>query len=366
MKAFTGLALLCLVFSVSPTPAGEEADGRPESVASVSADELVRVSTAHLARLRREAAKRVGSLSGRGPESGALVGAIRAETDPAAREAQWSAWLDRLAGSGVVQPHQVQALVELKTRAPVVGIPHHEFPSRTMPAFAVAARAEVLLARHARASRARKLARRPGELAEALESVPGSPAFEAGLEALHLVSPALLANLVDPYRQHAPFSAAASRILLEAAEAAPEQLHLLPEIIRLGDAGTARRALRLAIDRGLPQLGGIADAALSRRELGGLSLIAARQSGMHPDRFCWPLLGDPSFGADAARMLAAESDRLTEEISARVAEASGLARLRMLLALRMRDTEASRALLAELAEAPWLTEQQRREVRSWR
>lgn len=366
MKALIGLGLLCLVFSISPTGASEEARGRPEAVLSIQARELVRVSAADHALLRHAAVQRIRALSGQGPESVVLVDAIQAEIDPVAREAQWSAWLDALAASGALQPHEIRTLVALKTSAPVVGIPHHEFPSRTMPAFAVAARAAVLLARHARSNRARDLAVRPDELIEALESDPGSPAFQSGLQALEFVSPVLLANVVEIHRQRMPISASVSKILLKAYETAPDQLELLPDIIRFGDARTARRALQVAIDRRLPQLDDIAEAALARSELGGLALIAARQSGMHPDRFCWPMLGDPSLGADAARMLAAESDWLLEEISARVADASGLARLRMLLALRMRDSQASRAMLTEMAEAPWLSEQQRREVRSWR
>ena len=325
----------------------------------------VTISVVEHARLMHRAGLRVRSLGSREQDSRVLIEAIRAEPDRAAREAQWSAWLDGLAAAGELEPPEVEALIELEESTPVVAIPHHEFPSRSMPAFALAGRASALLARQARSSRARELAASPADLSRALEAAPDTSAHAAGLDALEFVAPALLDSIVDGLRTGRHSDPVVARVLLRAAEIAPAHAVLLAEVVRRGDVPTARRALVLAMDRGDANMPEIAETALARSELGGLALAAARQAGMHPDRFCWALLGDPSFGADAARMLAAESDRLIEEISVRVADASGLARLRMLLALRIRDSEASRAMLAELAEAPWLSEQQRREVRSW-
>lgn len=326
---------------------------------------LARISSEDHQRLMREAGLRVRSLAGRQLASDALINAIRSEVDAAAREAQWSAWIDSFAAADELQPRDLEALAALRKSTPIVGIPHHEFPSRTVPAFAVAARAAVLLARHARLSRSRELADRNDELANSLKAPLGSPAFVAGLDALGFVSAESLAGIVEKFRKHERNGLAAARILLKAAEVDSNYWALLPEIVRRGDAATGRRALRLALDLGAPQLPDIAGVALARAELGGLALVAARRSGMHPDEFCWTLLGDPVLGADAARMLAAESNRLFEEISARIEEAPALARLRMLLALRLHGTDASHAMLAELVEATWLSEQQRREVRSW-
>jgi len=365
MRKIAGFVLLCMLFSTSPTWADDKPGSRVDMRESETARSLVRVSVMDHARLMHDAGLRVRFLARRGPDSGALVDAIWGEPDPAAREAQWSAWLDHLAVSGGLRPVEIQALAALEETTPVVGIPHHEFPSRTMPAFALAARSGVLLARNAQLSHARKLAARPGELTEALEADVDSPAFASGLQALEFISPELLADVVAMSREGSRLTPAAARILLKAAEVAPEQSVLLSEVVRRGDAATARRALRLALERAGPQLPEIAAIGLARGEIGGLALTAARQSGMHPDAFCWALLGDPALGADAARLLAQESGRLLTEISARVDRAEPLARLRMLLALRLRGTDASREMLSGLVEAPWLSAQQRREIRSW-
>jgi len=362
MKDFSVLLLLGLLCAGPLTWAGEPGGMRGEN----ASPELARVSMTEYARLRRDAGLRIDSLARRVPDAGALIDAIRTEVDPASREAQWNAWLHTVALSDELKPLELQALAELAQSTPTVGIPHHEFPSRTMPAFGLPARARALLTRHAQLGRARDLAGDPDALAAALGADVGSPRFEAGLRALELLSPSSLADIVEAHLNRASGADAESMILLRAAELEPGNGALLADVVRRGDARTARRALVLAMDRSVTALPEIAAAALARGELGGLALAAARQSGMHPDDFCWSLLGDSSLGADAARMLAESSDRLLPEISARLADASGLARLRMLLALRMRDSEASRAMLAELAEAAWLSEQQRREVRSWR
>lgn len=365
MRNSLGSALLCLLLWPPSSLAEDETGSRERE--SETGPALVRVSMMDHARLIQDAELRIRFLVGRGLDSGALFDAIRAEPEPAAREAQWSEWLDSLAvsGAGGLLPMEVQTLAALEKASPVVGIPHHEFPSRTIPAFTLAARAAALLARSARLSRAQGLAARPNALAGALKAEIGSPAFGAGLQALELVSPKLLASLVKMQSDGSSYAPSTARIMLKAAEVAPEHFELLPGVVRRGDVVTARRALRLAMDRGTPYLREMAAVALTRGELGGLGLAAARQSGMHPDDFCWKLLGDPALGADAARMLAQESNRLLAEISARVDGADALARLRMLLALRLRATNASREMLTELVEAPWLSAQQRREVLSW-
>ena len=365
MKGFAESVLIGLLLSVSSAWAEGPIDDHNNQLVSAAAPVLVRISPADHDRLRIEAARQIRSLTGRGVASGSIIDSIRAEADPVAREARWSAWLDALASSDRLQAREVQALAELENSAPVAGVPHHDFPSRTVPAFALAPRAAVLLARHALSSRAYELAARPGPLIEALDSKVNSSAFAAGLQALAFVSPTLLAEVVEMHRQRKPLATGSSRILLKAAEVAPEYQNLLPAIIGHGDTTTARRALRLAIDRASPQLQAVAAAALARGELGGLALTAATQAGMHPDRFCWALLEDPALGADAARMLAEQSERLLEEIAARIDDASPLARLRMLLALRLRGSENARSMLGELARASWLSEQQRGEVLSW-
>lgn len=366
MKAIAAALLLALLTCVSPGQAIPHAGEPTTALASSDAAPPIRVSPAVLARIVQDAAVRMRSLADRATGAEALIDAIATETDPAAREAQWSAWLDTLARtSSEYGPVVLERLAVLADSAPVVGIPHHEFPSRTMPAFSVAGRADALLARHDRLNRARRLAASPEELARALEADAGSPRFDSGLDALALVSPELLSGVVETARRNGIRSGAAARIALAAAKVDSDYSELLPQVVERGETAVAIDAIRLAMDRSVPELREIAVVALGRPELGGLSLAAARQAGMHPDDYCWALLGDLAVGADAARLLAQHSVRLTHTIASRVDKSPPLARLRMLLALRLRDSDAARGLLGELADAPWISEQQRREVRSW-
>lgn len=365
MNKFVALALFALLISISPARAFDLSDGRSVAGPSIPTSGLIQVSGAEHARLRHEAAQQVRSLAARGSDAGALIDAIDAELDPIAREAQWSEWLDLLAASSELQAIEVAALAELEKTLPVAGIPHHEFPARSVTAYALAERASVLLARHARKARARDLAATPDELSTVLDSDPASSAFAAGLEAMERIAPESLARLVETRMARTTLSRAASTVLLKAAEINPDHRGLLIDIVDRGNVATARQALLMAATRDVPELREIAAVALGRSEIGGLALTIARQSRLHPDDFCWTLLGDPALGADAARMLADDSSRLLAEVSLRIHGAPELARLRMLLALRLRGSEASHGLLSTLAESPWLTEQQRREVRSW-
>lgn len=361
MKDHAVLLLLGLWCFGPMAGAGEDVGVPVESTSPA----LVRVSAAEYARLRREAAQRIDLLDRQASDAGGLIGEIGSELEPASREAQWSAWLRSVGLSDSLAPLELEALAALRQSTPVVGIPHHEFPSRTVPAFDLPARAAALLTRHQQSSRARDLAGKPDELDAALTAGVGSQRFADGLQALEFLPAESLADVVEAQLEQSSWTRAESMVLAKAAELDPENGTLLTEVVRRGDVRTARRALVLAMYRGIPELPEIAAAALARGQLGGLALTAAAQSGMHPDDFCWSLLGDPSLGADAARMLAESSDRLISEISARIQGTAGPARLRMLLALRLRGSHASRRMLGDLVEAPWLSEQQRLEIRAW-
>lgn len=348
-----GLAL-CALAAIATVAFGQEPRAR---LVSVSAHDYVQLAAA--------AKQRVATMAGRGEAPAALVDAIRAEPDSVAREAQWSAWLDSLKAAKLLAPVEIEALQTLADHSPVAGIAHHEFPSRTVPAFQVADRAQVLMARDTVRRRAGELADSPERLMAALDDGPGSQAFAAGLLALEIASSATLSEVVSSYRSGQPMPAGDAQVLLKVAKTDAAFLDLLPEIIAFGDLASARSAVRVAVDLRVETLPEAAAKALDRPELGGLALTAAQHAGMHPDRYCWGLLEDPSLGADAARLLAADSAELVDKIRLRVDSASRPARMRMLLALKLRDSDEARALLAELAGAPWLTDQQRREVRAW-
>lgn len=315
--------------------------------------------------LDRAARDRLATISGQDRSPVAVIDSIRTVEDPLAREAQWNAWLDSLSAATLLDPAQIRALEGLADLSPVLGIPHHEFPTRTVPAYQVADRAGVLLARDAARRRAGELARSPKALMSALDGQRDSQEFSDGLMALEQVTPQTLSDVVAEYRQAISLRPTAARVLLKAAQTNPALASLLVRVVASGDPETARRAIRFGLDRRVEIMPEIAMEALARPELGGLALRAAEQAGMDVDTFCWDLLDDPSLGADAARLLAARSENLIEEIRRSIGSASSLARVRMLLALKFRNSQEARELLTELVEAPWLTDQQKQEVRSW-
>lgn len=346
--------VLCALAAIATAGFGQKPQAR---LMSVSEHDYVELTAA--------AKQRVATLTGRGAAPAALIDAIRAVPDSLAREAQWSAWLDSRKSAQRLDPVEIETLEMLADHSPLVGIAHHEFPSRTVPAFQVADRARVLLARDAARHRAGELTELPEQLMAALDAGPGSQEFATGLLALEVASSATLSDVVSRYRSGQPMPAGDAQVLLKVAKTDAAFMDLLPEIIEFGDLASARNAIRLAMDRRVEMLPEVAAKALDRSALGGPALTAAQRAGMHPDHYCWGLLDDPSLGADAARLLAAHSAELIDKIRDRVDSASRPARMRMLLALKLRDSEQARELLAELAGAPWLTDQQRREVRAW-
>ncbi|MEX2499201.1 MAG: hypothetical protein WD397_10045 [Wenzhouxiangellaceae bacterium] len=353
MKRFIPVAL-CALAAIAT--AGFEQEPRARLV-SVSEHDYVELTAA--------AKQRVATMAGRGEAPATVINAIRAVPDSLAREAQWSAWLDSLKAAHLLDPVEIETLETLAGHSAQVGIPHHEFPSRTVPAFQVANRAQVLMARDTARRRAVELADSPEQLTAALDDGPGSQEFATGLLALEIASSATLSEVVSRYRFGQPAQAGDAQVVLKVAKTDAAFMYLLPEIIEFGDVASARNAIRVAVDGRVAMLPEVAAKALDRPELGGLALTAAQRAGMHPDRFCWGLLDNPSLGADAARLLAAHSAELIDEVRHRVESASRPARMRMLLALKLRDSEEARELLAELAGASWLTDQQRREVRAW-
>lgn len=353
MNRFVLLTSLALVISAS---------------AGFSQDKQARLIVAPLhgySELDRTARDRLEAVSRPGGSPAAVIDSIRAVEEPPAREAQWNAWLDSLNAVKLLAPVQLQALEDLADHSPVLGIPHHEFPTRTVPAYQVADRARVLLARNAARRRAGHLAGSPQALALALEAPPESREFSDGLLALEQASDQTLSSVVAGNLQTVSLRPATAGVLLRAVQIDPAYEYLLPQVIAHGDTETARRAIRFGLARRAEVMPEIALEALARPELGGLALQAARQAGMEADTFCWDLLDDASLGADAARLLAADSEKLIEEIRRRIGSASSTARVRMLLALKFRSSQEARALLTELVEAPWLSDQQKREVRAW-
>lgn len=290
---------------------------------------------------------------------------IDQEENPGLREAMWSQWLDRLARARSIGESEIRVLRGLVEMRPIVMTGHHEMPNVQWPAFRVASRARAALKRHEAAVRATELAADRQALAAALRTGAGAGVDRRALQpALRAAPAAWRRSLAAEFAARAEDPAAADAVIaLFGVDSS-----LGGELVRvIADAppGRARRALRVAIRERPENFGTIADAALRRPEIGGLVIEAKRAAGSDVDAFCWPLLSHRQLGGDAARALAEDSQRLEETIRREFDAAARDARLRMLLALKLRGTRSSLRLLAELADSSSLTEQQRREVAEW-
>ncbi|MGK7294915.1 MAG: hypothetical protein ACNS61_03685 [Candidatus Wenzhouxiangella sp. M2_3B_020] len=294
-----------------------------------------------------------------------LHDAIRDEEDPRLREAMWSQWLDRLARAQTIDESEARALRELVDMRPVVMTGHHEARDLRWPAFRVASRARAMLARRRAAATGAELAADPQALRVALRTGPNAGIPPRALQSALRDAPApWRRGLAAEFAARADEPRAADAVIALFGVDASLGLELA-RVVAVAPSRQARRALRAAIRERPENFGAIAEAALLRPDIGGLVIEAKRAAGSAVDAFCWPLLSHPHLGGDAARALADDSQRLEQTIRAEFDGAARDSRLRMLLALKLRDTERSLRLLSELADSPSLTEQQRREVAAW-
>lgn len=284
---------------------------------------------------------------------------------PALAEAVWSRWLDRVAAAPVLLDTERAALERLVDRAPVSWIEHHEAGLHAMPAFAVAERARALLDFDRRWRAAAALLDRPDRLIRAITASVAAEAveFEVIELALQQAGPGMRAALIRQLPFAAP-SVARDRALLQLARL-ERAGQLLPALVADSTPWIAQQALIEAMEQGGSALVDAAAQAAARPELGGLAVEAHVRAGGALERL-WDWLGDPDFGADAARVLAAEDALLVDRVRARIERAAPLARLRMLLALRLADRADADRLLAELEDADWLQPAQREVLQAWR
>lgn len=268
-----------------------------------------------------------------------------AET-PAGFEALADAWMDQRIASRHLTPQDRSVLQRWSRHAPAVWIEHHEFPVHTMPAFAIAARARALLEFDEIRRRADQLLADP----KRFKGLPELGALDqvtlraAGL-ALAEISEDALQRLTQAWSR-AGSDAHALRLAL--ARHQPGDRALWQALVRDAPLPIARQALAMAMELELDHLGQLAEQALQRPKIGGVALSAWLAAGGNPDQRCWELLADPDLGADAALALARGSRALEDQIRFRFADAPLQARLRMRLALRLRDTTQADRLLQQL------------------
>ncbi|MEM7054305.1 MAG: hypothetical protein AAF446_07115 [Pseudomonadota bacterium] len=283
--------------------------------------------------------------------------------DAALREAMLDQWLSKQLQKPANSDQELAVLESLTRETQHVLISHHEMPGHTMPAFNVAQRSRNLLAFRQRQLEARTMADNHESLIAALQAAPESETFYTATLAAESLSHRQKLELITHFHLELisdPFAAQALLALLD--RNAPEP-NVLSDVITHGDLTSARRAVRTIGTEAHFQP--VAEQALARPEIGGLAIQAWLATGGDSDQKLWPLLDDPSLGVDAARALAAHSNRLIETIEAEINSANPTARARMLLALKLRDSQASRSLLEQLLSADWLSQQQRAEVASW-
>lgn len=288
---------------------------------------------------------------------------IQTETDPALQEAMLDTWLTSQTRKASNTPDEIQALETIRDMQPVVWIPHHEMVHHTMPAFNIALRARNLLQFRDRQNQARDLVSDLDQLIDAFSAEKGSERFLAAEIAGSQMAETQRFELVRHFQQQLPQNPQAAHVLVSLAAVGEMHATTMTDIVRLGHPSAARQALRMTMGKAEGHL--LAEQALSRPEIGGLAIEAWLKSGGDADDRLWPLLADPDLGADAASALAAHSGQLIERIESSIHDAAPMARLRMLLALKLRNDEASRALLQRLLEAEWLSPQQQMEVASW-
>lgn len=271
------------------------------------------------------------------------------EPDPARRQARFHVWLTEYIGPAPVDEPDAEHLHRLLEVVPAVAVQHHDHPEHARPAFNIAGLAGNRIVEQEIRARSRELLRAPESIQAALLSPDEREEFRAGLLALDALEPAARAALfADPHRSFLkrPQGAAATLALVERGWLTADML--LP-VIEQAEPQMALRAFRQSRTHGQEVGRRAVESALARPELGGLPVAeAAKAADPKLRATVWSLLGDAQRGADAALALARHDDALEARIDAGFDAAGPLARLRMLLALRLRATPSSLALLDRL------------------
>lgn len=352
----------------------------PAGLASVDVGHVLTPSEVH--QLRTNAERELAAVAARIddaaapkrhglPPASVTLQRADAEPDPQLREALLERWLrdwapERRSGPAIEAStlDRVEALTRFE---PIVRVGHHEHPGRFVPAFNVAGQARNRLHRIAVRDRADELLRRP-ETPDILEPLLRGPksarlpeaatplAFEAAVTALAELSGERRRPLVAALRSQLTADRtgtgnSAGPALLELHErGALSDDSVLLDLVRHAETSVAAAALRRTDRAGDPVLKSEAvRTALARPGLGGLAMARAAASP-DPDLAAapWSLLDDPGLGGDAALALARNAPALESGVEARYPNATKRERLRMQLALQLRDTRASRSLLARL------------------
>lgn len=288
---------------------------------------------------------------------------IQAEPDPLMKEALLSVWLSSVAASSQPLAFDTAALESLVGTRPVIRIPHHEMVHHSMPAFNIAQRASNLLALQRRHQQAALLTNDSAAWSAAWLQSPDSEQFKAAELAFKnstvIEQQQLISRLQGQLEQRPNLSKALSRMLAHFGH----EPALAADIIQFGTVVDARAVLRMISAHGNALE--LAELALTRPEIGGLAIQVWLDNGGVADQKLWSLLDDPYLGADAARALAVHSKTLTTQIQQTIESSKPLARARMLLALKLRNSDASISLLNQLIKAEWMSDAQLQLVSSW-
>jgi hypothetical protein len=271
------------------------------------------------------------------------------ESDPAYREALLHIWLSEYIGPAPTDEPNAARFRRLLDSEPVVRVEHHDHPEHAVPAFNIAGLTRNRIGEQRIRIRGRELALEPASIPAALLSTHDPTEFRAALHALETVDPAIRSALfADPNRSFLKRPAGAEATLALAERGWLPADALVP-LIEEADPEIALRAFRQSRSHDAPLRTLALDRALERPDLGGLPIADAAQ---HTDpklrEAVWDLLDEPQRGADAALALARYADDLEARIDAGFDDAEPRARLRMLLALRLRSTPSSRAFLQQL------------------
>jgi hypothetical protein len=287
------------------------------------------------------------------------------EQDPARREVMLHVWLTDYIGPAPAEEPNVVRLGRLLDIEPVLRVRHHDHPEHSRPAFNIAGLARNRINEQQIRLRSHELAREPDSIPAALLSPDEPTEFRAGLLALERLEPTdRAAVFADPLGSvlKRPGGAEATLALVDRGWLAADAL--LP-LIEQADPELALRAFRMSRSQA-PELRRRAlERALDRPGLGGLPVAEAlNKSDAKLRDTAWSLLDEPERGADAALALARHGDELEARIDAEFDHAAPRARLRMLLALRLRDSPSSLALLKQL-RSQRLTAAEQRATAAW-
>lgn len=289
------------------------------------------------------------------------------EHDPVRREAMLEAWLRDWVGPSPVEepdPEQLRALLDFQ---PVARIPHHDHPGRTQAAFHVAAHARNRLREQQLRLEAGKLLGDPEAIHAALLQPERSLRFEAALAAIERSPEASRRTIAAELVASFPKRQASGAAVLALVDRAVIEPSALIDLVDGAEVTVARRALRKAHVLAPDQRTRLLETALDRPELGGLAVGLAAASGDPAlQERIWHLLGDPERGADAALALSRTGPGMTDAIDRDFDGATPNARLRMLLALRLQDSDASRGLLERLVTDRRLRPTELRATEAWR